>query len=220
MKKILFLFALITISKTMAQKTYLALGDSYTIGEGLDKEKSWPYQLVDLLQNEDYNFNDPVIIAKTGWRTDELKEAMKEKLNKDDKFDLVSLLIGVNNQYQEKPFKQYKKEFKKLLKKAISKSINKNRGVFVVSIPDYGVTPFAKEKNKTNAIKDLKEYNAYAKQICDEYSVAFYDITALSMQLGKSETMLIEDKLHPNDKQYKAWIDAFFDQLVKQLNSM
>lgn len=204
----------------MAQKKYLALGDSYTIGEGLEIEQSWPYQLVDLLNQEDFNFNEPVIIAKTGWRTDELKKAMKKKLNKNEKFDLVSLLIGVNNQYQEKPFSKYKREFKKLLKKAISKSRHGNETVFVVSIPDYGVTPFAVEKSKTKAIKDLIEYNAYAEQLCEEYEVAFYDITALSTDLGKSEDMLNKDKLHPNDKHYRAWIDVFYPQLLKQLKSM
>jgi len=204
----------------MAQNTYLALGDSYTIGEGLEIEQSWPYQLVNMLKTEGFDFKDPVIIAKTGWRTDELKKAMRKELKKNEKFDLVSLLIGVNNQYQEKPLRRYKRQFRRLLKKAISRSKHKNKGVFVVSIPDYGVTPFAIEKNKTNAIKDLLKYNSYAKEICKKYNVPFYDITALSMDLGKSETMLIEDKLHPNDKQYKAWIDAFFPQLVKQLNSM
>lgn len=204
----------------MAQKTYLALGDSYTIGEGLEIEKSWPYQLVNLLKDQGFDFENPTIIAKTGWRTDELKRAMRKQLDKDDKFDMVSLLIGVNNQYQEKPYGKYKREFKKLLKKAISLSKNDNAGVFVVSIPDYGVTPFAKEKEKTHATEDLKEYNSYAEQICEKYKVTFYDITARSAELGKSEDMLIEDMLHPNAKQYRSWIDVFFPQLIKQLNLM
>jgi lysophospholipase L1-like esterase len=220
MKKFLFIFTFIIVTSTMAQKKYLALGDSYTIGEGLEIEKSWPYQLVHLLKEEGFKFKDPKIIAKTGWRTDELKKAMRKGLEKDEKFDLVSLLIGVNNQYQEKSFRKYKREFKKLLKKSISKSKHDNKGVFVVSIPDYGVTEFAKEKNKTNAIQDLMVYNSYAKQLCDKYSIAFYDITELSSELGKSETMLNDDKLHPNDKHYKAWIDLFFPQLVKQLKTM
>lgn len=220
MKKFLFLLSVFILSNTMAQKTYLALGDSYTIGEGLEIEKSWPYQLVNLLKDQGFDFENPTIIAKTGWRTDELKRAMRKQLDKDDKFDLVSLLIGVNNQYQEKPYGKYKREFKKLLKKAISLSKNDNAGVFVVSIPDYGVTPFAKEKEKTHAIEDLKEYNSYAEQICEKYKVAFYDITARSAELGKSEDMLIEDMLHPNAKQYRSWIDVFFPQLIKQLNLM
>lgn len=218
MKKFLFLLSVFILSDTMAQKTYLALGDSYTIGEGLKIEKSWPYQLVNMLEGEGFNFENPTIIAKTGWRTDELKRAMRKQLDKDDKFDLVSLLIGVNNQYQEKTLGKYKREFKNLLKKALSRSKNGNTGVFVVSIPDYGVTPFAQEKHKTNAIEDLKKYNAYAKQICKKYEVAFYDITARSAELGKSEDMLIEDQLHPNAKQYRRWIDVFFVELVNQLN--
>lgn len=220
MKKILFLFLFFTLSNTMAQKSYLALGDSYTIGEGLDIEKSWPYQLVHILNEEGFNFDYPKIIAKTGWRTDELKNAIKEQLNKNEKFDMVSLLIGVNNQYQGKSLNKYEREFKKLLRKAISRSKHDSKSVFVVSIPDYGVTPFAKEKDKTNAIEDLLKYNSYAKQLCDEYNVPFYDITPLSTELGKSEDKLNEDKLHPNDKQYRSWIDSFLPQLIKQLNSM
>jgi len=220
MKNFLFLLSVFILSNTMAQKTYLALGDSYTIGEGLKIEKSWPYQLVSLLEAEGFDFKNPMIIAQTGWRTDELDGAMRKQLDKNLKFDLVSLLIGVNNQYQDKPLGKYKREFKKLLKKALSLSKNDNAGVFVVSIPDYGVTPFAEENNKTNAIEDLKKYNAYAKQICNTYQVAFYDITTLSAELGKSKDMLIEDKLHPNAKQYRSWIDVFFPQLVKQVNLM
>lgn len=220
MKNILFLFSFFSLTTLMAQKSYLALGDSYTIGEGLEIEKSWPHQLVQLLNEKGFNFEDPKIIAKTGWRTDELKKAMRKQLDKTEKFDLVSLLIGVNNQYQEKSMRKYKREFKKLLKKAISKSKYENQSVFVVSIPDYGVTPFAKEKDKTDAITDLLKYNAYARQLCEEYGVPFYDVTALSTELGQSVDMLNEDKLHPNDKQYRSWINSFLPQLVKQLNAM
>lgn len=220
MKKILILVLTFYTTLSMSQKTYLALGDSYTIGEGLPLEDSWPFQLVEILNKNDFEYVSPEIIAKTGWRTDELIEAIDEKLDKSQQFDLVSLLIGVNNQYQEKSLSKYKREFKSLLKKAITSSKYGNKSVFVVSIPDYGVTPFAIEKNKTNAIKDLLEYNAYARQLCDEYHVPYYDITALSADLGKSEMMLIEDKLHPNEQQYKSWIDSFLPQLINRLNSM
>jgi len=201
----------------MAQQTYLAIGDSYTIGEGLDLEKSWPYQLIYQLNKDGFNFEKPKIIAKTGWRTDELLDAIDEKLGKDKTFDLVSLLIGVNNQYQEKSLGKYKREFKKLLKEAIERSKTGAKNVFVVSIPDYGVTPFAKEKDKTNAIEDLKMYNAYAKKLCEKWNVNFYDITPLTSKLGESKEMLIEDELHPNAKQYQTWIDSFYNSLLNHL---
>ncbi|RRO16409.1 SGNH/GDSL hydrolase family protein [Flavobacteriaceae bacterium 14752] len=204
----------------MAQPTYLALGDSYTIGEGLYIEDSWPYQLQDLLNKSEFNIEQPKIIAKTGWRTDELIEAIQEQTKDDKQYDIVSLLIGVNNQYQNKALSQYKKEFKKLLEIAISKCKNNNNGVFVVSIPDYGVTPFAKEKGKTKAIVDLKLYNAFAKEQCQKHDVAFYDITDLSSRLSQSDDMLISDRLHPNAEQYQAWVKSFLPQLIQQLKSL
>jgi lysophospholipase L1-like esterase len=117
---LLLLFAL-NSQLIMAQQTYLALGDSYTIGEGLKIENSWPYQLQDLLNNNGFNIEQPKIIAKTGWRTDELIRAIQEQKTDEKQYDIVSLLIGVNNQYQNKALSQYKKEFKKLLEIAISK---------------------------------------------------------------------------------------------------
>ncbi len=221
MLKSLILFLLLFLNlQLMAQKTYLALGDSYTIGEGLDIENSWPYQLQDLLNESEYNIEKPEIIAKTGWRTDELIEAIKKQTKDDKQYDIVSLLIGVNNQYQNKALSQYKKELKKLLEIAISKCKNKNKGVFVVSIPDYGVTPFAQEKNKTNAIADLKNYNAFAKKQCQKHDVAFYDITDLSARLSQADDMLISDRLHPSAEQYKAWVNLFLPQLKLQLKKL
>ena len=201
----------------MAQKKYLALGDSYTICEGLDYKKSWPYLLSQQLSSDGLIFEQPKIIAKTGWRTDELIAAINEELEQNEKFDMVSLLIGVNNQYQEKPLSKYKKEFKILLHEAINRSKSGENGVFVVSIPDYGVTPFAKNKNKTDAIADLEKYNAYAKKLCKKNNVSFFDITPLSQKLSSDISMLYEDELHPGPEQYKAWVESFYEKIVNQL---
>ena len=220
LKSLIFIILFGFNSQLMAQQTYLALGDSYTIGEGLDLEESWPFQLVDSLNAKGFEFDFPRIIAKTGWRTDELIHAIDKKLGDKKQFDMVSLLIGVNNQYQEKPFGQYKREFKKLLETAISKCRYENKAVFVVGIPDYGVTPFAKDKGKTNAIKDLKRYNKFAKKQCQKHDVPFYDITDLSAELSKTDTMLIEDRLHPNAKQYQAWVESFFVDVVEQMKNI
>jgi len=204
----------------MAQQTYLALGDSYTIGEGLDLEESWPFQLTRLLNNKGFNFNPPKIIAKDGWQTDELIKAINEELEDHELYDMVSLLIGVNNQYDEEPFGKYKSEFKKLLETAISRCKYKNKAVFVVSIPDYGVTPFATEKGKTKAIDDLIKYNAYAKKQCQKHNVPFYDITDLSAKLNKTNNMLVEDGLHPNAKQYHAWVESFLVDVMVQMKDI
>lgn len=201
---------------SIAQKTYLALGDSYTICEGLDYENTWPYHLSSFLTSNGYEVSPPQIIAKTGWRTDELINATKERLN-EEKFDIVSLLIGVNNEYQGRPFSQYQEELKTLIGIAIDKCKNNAKGVFMLSIPDYGVTPFAVERNKTEAIKTLKIYNAYAKSLCETYNIPFYDITELSITLSKDERFLHTDKLHPNEQQYLEWINAFKFELLKHL---
>ena len=182
-KSLIFIILFSFNTFLMAQQTYLALGDSYTIGEGLDLEESWPHQLTQLLNNKGFNFNPPKIIAKDGWQTDELIIAIDEELKDHKQFDMVSLLIGVNNQYDEEPFDKYKREFKKLLETAISKCKYENKAVFVVSIPDYGVTPFAKEKGKTNAIEDLKRYNKFAKKQCQKHDM-FHFMTSPIYQLN------------------------------------
>jgi lysophospholipase L1-like esterase len=201
-----------------AQKTYLALGDSYTICEGLNYEKTWPYHLSTFLTSNNVQVNPPTIIAKTGWRTDELIEAIDNELD-EEQFNVVSLLIGVNNEYQGKPFSKYQEELKTLIEVAIKRCITGSKGVFMLSIPDYGVTPFAVEKEKTEAIKTLKKYNSYAKKLCKTYNIAFYDITKLSKKLSKNEDYLHDDKLHPNEKQYLAWIDSFKHELLEHLTN-
>lgn len=217
MKKIVLILSFTITMVANAQKTYLALGDSYTICEGLEFEQTWPYHLSQYLSSEGIETSSPKIIAKTGWRTDELIEAIKKELD-DEQFDIVSLLIGVNNEYQGKPFSQYRKELDELLKMAISKSKTKEKGVFMLSIPDYGMTPFAAEKDKTNAIETLKEYNAFARQLCEKYGVPFYNITDISQQLSENESYLHTDKLHPNEAQYLAWLNSFKLELLEHLS--
>ena len=216
MKYVLIVVSLTLSIMTNAQTSYLALGDSYTICEGLEYENTWPYHLSEFFRTRGVETKPPKIIAKTGWRTDELIQAVKKELN-DETFDVVSLLIGVNNEYQGKPFSQYKRELKDLLEIAISKCKNKNKGVFMLSIPDYGVTPFAVEKDKTKAIETLEKYNSFAENLCKEYSIAFFNITELSQNLSKDEFYLHADKLHPNEKQYLEWMDVYKNDLFEIL---
>ena len=129
-----------------AQIKYLALGDSYSIGEGVEEKDRWPVQLSAQLKGQGIEFDDVDIIARTGWTTDELLDAINDKLPAKD-YDLVSLLIGVNNQYRGYPIEQYKEEFLRLLRIAIQCAKNNPSKVFVLSIPDYGVTPFAQTKD-------------------------------------------------------------------------
>jgi len=202
-------------NKSMNSSTYLALGDSYTIGEGVSERDTWPYQLINRLNKNDFSFQLPKIIAKTGWRTDQLIKAVEEE-NLSVKFDLVSLLIGVNNQFQGKDIDQFKTDFRTLLNTSIGLCSKGKSRVFVLSIPDYGATPFGKLER--DAIKtEIDEWNAVCKKICDEFEVLFIDVTSIS-RLAISQTDLIcKDRLHPSAKMYLLWVDELMNHLPKFL---
>lgn len=182
--------------------TYLALGDSYTIGQGVSPDMRWPNQLSAALESEDIHVKDLDIIAQTGWTTTNLLNGI-DMVNPGP-YDMVSLLIGVNNQYQSKPFELYETEVEILLNKAVqlAGSIDK---VFVVSIPDYGVTPYGLG-NEEQIAQELDEYNAYMKSRCDALGIPFINITEISRELGNSEGALANDNLHPSGEQYAAWV--------------
>lgn len=208
----------------MAQNkiSYLALGDSYTIGEAVNETERWPVVLSHKLNALGQSVHLEKIIATTGWTTDELLKAIEddETLN-NTTYQLVSLLIGVNNQYRGYPLKQYKKEFEVLLKKAIKLAGGKPDRVFIVSIPDYGITPFAKEKGKVAKVvsDELLNYNTFARDISLKYSVKFYDITPLSLKaINAPDEYLAKDQLHPSEKMYEDWVEYMFSGVYQQLN--
>ena len=194
------------LSAPASSYTYLALGDSYTIGEGVEEAKRWPIQLQSKMSEIGLDITKTDIIARTGWTTDDLLKAIEQE--KPKKHDLVSLLIGVNNQYQKLPFDLFKKEFDELLEISVQLAINK-QGVFVVSIPDYGYTPFG-SKDRKKIGKEIDQYNNYIKQRCDLMKIPFIDITAISRSLGDSDKALAEDKLHPSGYQYSLWKDQIY----------
>lgn len=197
---------------------YLALGDSYTIGEAVAADERWPHILQGRLVGDGIKVELPKIIATTGWTTDELQAAI-DKENPAKNYDLVSLLIGVNNQYRGYPIDQYKKEFESLLQQAIVFAKDRADRTFVLSIPDYGVTPFAAEKDPPKIARELDEYNAIAKNICDKYRVAFVDITPGSRRAVNEPALVAEDGLHPSGKMYKEWVDAAYPIVKSMLNS-
>ncbi|MDN6280337.1 MAG: SGNH/GDSL hydrolase family protein [Psychroflexus sp.] len=202
------------------EHNYLALGDSYTIGESLPVEEAWPYLLIRDAQTYNLDFSAPTIIAKTGWRTDELITAIEDKGLQQNSYDLVSLLIGVNNQYQSKPLETYKKEFHELLEKAIYFAKNDMKSVFVVSIPDYSTSFFALKSDKKNIRQAIDDYNTYAKHLCGIHDIPFYDITALSHQLNMQKGMLAEDDLHPSALQYQKWVAEFLPNFVTDFSNL
>lgn len=184
---------------------YLALGDSYTIGTAIDSTQSWPYQLSDSLRASGYLVDTTQIIATNGWTTSDLKEGIAVA-RPDSAFDLVSLLIGVNNQYQGLDKELYKLEFRELLEQAIAFAGSDTSRVFVVSIPNYGVTPFAKERQPEKIREELREYDRVASEIAGEYGIPFVNITPISEIAADRSDLLAEDELHPSEAMYSLWI--------------
>lgn len=209
-------------SKAMQDQklTYLALGDSYTIGEAVAEGERWPMQLVSKLNQEGIGITSPRIIAKTGWTTDELLEAVANE-SVQEYYDVVSLLIGVNNQYRGYAIEQYEKEFEELLDLAIVYARGNTNSVFVVSIPDYGVTPFVKEKggDAIRIASDLDKYNDIAKRICLAKGVSFTSITEGSKKADGDKTLVASDGLHPSGKMYAEWTDLVFKSVFDELSS-
>ena len=214
MKNLLLSFILfLTSVSIMAQNeklTYLALGDSYTIGESVQPDDRWPYQLVARLKADGILVDTPEIIATTGWTTDELNAAIESSGNR-NRYDMVSLLIGVNNQYRGYHIEIYKNEFAELLFKAAKYAGNDFSKVFIVSIPDYGVTPFGKGKDAKKITKEVDQYNAIAREIAKENGVRFYDINPVSKTADGVENLTAEDGLHPSGEMYKLWVDVIYE---------
>lgn len=198
---------------------HLALGDSYTIGEAVDVDERWPVQLANRLRADSIKI-DPVIVATTGWTTDELQAGIV-KADVEGTYDFVSLLIGVNNQYRGYPVEQYEKEFKSLLDQAIEFAGGNPYNVMVVSIPDYGVTPFAKKKMllEEKIAKELDNYNAIAEKISKLRDVKFIDITPGSRKAKNDPSLIASDGLHPSGKMYEMWVDQMYDHVFNNLSS-
>ena len=198
--------------------SYLALGDSYTIGEAVEQKLSFPYQLVSELATQNVFVTTPKIIAKTGWTTDELQAAIKTE-NIAQKFDIVTLLIEVNNQYRGNPQITYRKEFAALLLTAISYANGNKKHVFVVSIPDWGITPFGKSSGKDieKISAEIDAFNAIAKQETLAMNVSYTDITLGSRNAATELSLVASDGLHPSGKMYAEWAQKVAPSVLKVL---
>ena len=188
--------------------TMLCLGDSYTIGESVDEHDRFPMQTIDLLKKDGICFDKPAIIAKTGWTTDELAAAIEEaKYTEPADGAFVTLLIGVNNQYRNRDAGQYRIEFAALLKRAIRYAHENPEHVFVLSIPDWGITPFAEKDSRTPAEigKAIDLYNSINRQEALEAHVNYIDITPVSRQVKEHPEFVASDDLHPSGKMYAEW---------------
>lgn len=196
--------------------TYLALGDSYTIGEAIAVNDCWPMQLVARLREGGRKFSDPRIIATTGWTTDELTAAI-DVAALTPPYGLVSLSIGVNNQYRGRSIDNLRIEFSVLLERAIAFAAGDIARVFVVSIPDWGVTRFAREQNRDTVqiASELDACNTAQREISEARGVCWIDITAVSRTSARE--MLAADGLHPSAGQYAQWIDCILPAVERLL---
>ncbi|MCE7931231.1 MAG: SGNH/GDSL hydrolase family protein [Xanthomonadales bacterium PRO6] len=201
---------------------YLALGDSYTIGESVPVAARWPNQLAELLRAQGVELAPPQIVARTGWTTDELAAAL-DALERGDEvanamgeaavppappYQLVSLLIGVNNQYRGREVAEYRVQLDALIARAIGYAGGDASRVLVLSIPDWGVTPFAEGRERARITADIDAYNAAKRATCAAAGVAFVDITPLTREAAERPELLADDGLHPSAQDYRRWAQA------------
>jgi lysophospholipase L1-like esterase len=191
----------------------LALGDSYTIGEGVPLFEGYPYQTVQFLRGQGYVFSAPEIVARTGWTTDELDNVLAG-VRLLPSYDFVTLLIGVNNQYRGRASEEYAVQFQALLGQAIRFAAGRPENVFVLSIPDWGVSPFAAGRDRAGIARQIDEFNDRARQIAGAHRVGFIDITPHSRSEGQ---LFTADGLHPAASQYSFWARQLADRIAARI---
>lgn len=204
-------------TETMPDKsfTYLALGDSYTIGQGVPEKDRYPVQLKDKLLKSDIALDSLLIIARTGWTTDELSRAI-DASETYPPYDLVTLLIGVNNQFRGRDPENYRNEFIMLLNSAIGFAGDKRGRVVVLSIPDWGVTPFANGRDRDKIAREIDLFNAINREESEKAGVAWLDVTEISRLAASRPELLAPDGLHPSGLMYGMWVDELFP-IAKQI---
>ena len=185
--------------------TFLALGDSYTIGEGVDASARWPVQLAERLRQDGVDVAEPDIIAQTGWTANELRDAIRDSGNRKT-YDLVSLLIGVNNQYRGRSPNRYRTDFQQLLRTAVSFAGGNSGRVFVLSIPDWSVSPFARRRNRAKIAARIDAFNAVAQDECQETDIIYVNITPLSRQAADN-SQFAADGLHYSGNHMRFWAE-------------
>ena len=193
-----------TTKTTNPKFTYMALGDSYTIGQSVQVNERFPAQTTQILLNDSIKIQTPEYIAATGWTTLNLLSAINQQKPLHN-YDIVTLLIGVNDQYQRLDTGSYRIRFSQLLDSAIAFAANKKSRVFVLSIPDYSVTPFVSSSDKTRVSMEIDWFNNINKQITLQKNVSYIDITPSTRQGATDITLIANDGLHPSGKEYSKW---------------
>ena len=197
--------------------SYLALGDSYTIGQNVEIYGRYPVQLVDSLRNRNLFVKDAQIIAQTGWTTQNLLTIITNE-TLEVPYDLVSLLIGVNNQFQGRSIIEYEAEFKTLIEDAIEYAGENKDKVFVVSIPDYGVTPFGMASGNSQQIGiEIDQFNDVNKRITDSLGINYFDIVRISREASNDPSLIANDGLHPSEKMYTRWVELMLEDVYEMV---
>lgn len=198
------------------QLSYLALGDSYTIGEGVPVYHSFPYQLVQMLRSKELRVSAAEIVAKTGWTTGELIYGLNQtRLNAP--YDFVTLLIGANNQYRGMSVYAYKSDLKRLLKTAVGLAADLSKRVVVMSIPDWGQTPFANNLDRRSISEQIGIFNSTNRSLVNDYGCSYLDITTNAPESAGNPEYLSADGLHPSEKAYQRWARLLTDLLISAI---
>lgn len=204
----LFLFrSVISVRSVVSYKgdmRFLALGDSYTIGESVQPLERWPVQLVSLMRAEGLLVDEPLIIASTGWTTDELSAGI-DRANPLGTYDLVSLLIGVNNQYRGRDLEEYRGQFAALLERAFSFANGRANHVLVLSIPDWSLVPFAAGRDRARIAAEIDQFNALNRAEAERAGAQYVDVTPISRRAAADPDLIAGDGLHPSGKMYAEW---------------
>jgi lysophospholipase L1-like esterase len=197
---------------------FLALGDSYTIGESVPEMERWPVQLAAMMSRRGVHPGTPWIIARTGWTTDELAAAIAEQ-KPEASFQLVTLLIGVNNQYRGRDVENFREEFRSLLQQAVVFAGGKAGKVLVLSIPDWGVMPAAEGRDREKIAVEIDAFNRAAWEETVRANARFIDITPISRRARKEIGLIADDGLHPSGEMYRLWAEKALPTAIEALSS-
>ena len=193
---------------------FLALGDSYTIGASVAVNERWPVQFLNELKLYTSAIDTLQIIATSGWRVDQLKNGMNNS-NLEPPYGLISLLIGVNNQFQGQNANGFRPEFIEILEKSLKLVNNRKERFFVISIPDWGASPFGSGFDRTKVSKEIDEFNSVLKEESEKRGVRYFNITDISRRALTDRTLIASDGLHPSGKMYKLWVDKMIPEISK-----
>ena len=195
---------------------FIALGDSYTIGESVTELERWPNQLARLLRERGVPAEDPFILARTAWTTDELADAIAAELIR-ERFDLVSLLVGVNDQYRSRALSSFTTEFKPLLSRAKAFAGRRPSRVIVLSIPDWGATPFAEGRDRALISRETAAYNDSARELVSAAGMRWVDVTESTRRMQDTPSLVAPDGLHPSGAMYRQWAELVLPHALAAL---